>query len=269
MRWRCLAGFLLLASCASLPSGPAAELRVLSYNIHAGKDAEQQPNLERVAELIRSARADLVLLQEVDRRTQRASGEDHLARLGELTGLHTAFGKSLDYQGGDYGIAILSRFPLDSIRLVLLPVQPPQERSGTYEPRVGLHVIVRAPVRSFHVVNTHLDPAAQATYRHQELIILLAHMQRSVPPGTPLIFGGDLNARPETPDIGALAFGFTDAWGRCGGGGPGFTFPAHAPDRRIDYLLLRGVRCRTAEVLETRASDHRPLLITIQLEGVE
>lgn len=270
MRPRSIAGLILLASCASLPGRPAAELRVLSFNIHAGKDAEQQPNLERVAELIRTAGADLVLLQEVDRRTQRANGEDHLAMLGQLTGLHTAFGKSLDYQGGDYGIAILSRFPLDSVRLVPLPVQPPQERSGTsYEPRVGLHAIVRAPARTVHVLNTHLDATAQTTYRHQELINLLAHMRRSIPEGAALIFGGDLNARPETPDLGALTFNFTDAWARCGGGGPGFTFPAHAPDRRIDYLLLRGVRCRSAEVLETRASDHRPLLITIELEGAE
>jgi endonuclease/exonuclease/phosphatase (EEP) superfamily protein YafD len=78
------------------------------------------------------------------------------------------------------------------------------------------------------------------------------------------VLGGDLNARADTPDIAALSFSLTDAWHRCGDGGAGHTFPAHAPDRRIDYLLLRGLTCTRAEVVTTDASDHRPLLVTIQ-----
>ena len=95
----------------------------------------------------------------------------------------------------------------------------------------------------------HLDPAAEPGYRHQELIPLLAFAQRALQPGQALVLGGDLN---------------TDAWRRCGDGGAGHTFPVHAPDRRIDYLLLRGLTCTRAEVVTTDASDHRPLLVTIQ-----
>ncbi|HSL69576.1 MAG TPA: endonuclease/exonuclease/phosphatase family protein, partial [Longimicrobiales bacterium] len=67
--------FLVLASaCTSHRPNADQNLRVLTYNIHAGKDAAQQHNLQRVAEVIRSTGADIVLLQEVDRRTQRSAG---------------------------------------------------------------------------------------------------------------------------------------------------------------------------------------------------
>jgi endonuclease/exonuclease/phosphatase family metal-dependent hydrolase len=254
----------LASACTSLRPGSDQSLRVLSYNIHAGKDAAQQHNLRRVADVILGSGADIVLLQEVDRRTQRSGGEDHLATLAQLTGLHSAFGKSLDYQGGEYGIAVLSRFPLDSVRVVPLAVTPPQERSGgVYEPRVGLHVIARAPGCSIHVVNTHIDPASEPTYRHQEVIGLLAHMRRTVAPQATLIFGGDLNARPDTPEITALGLSFLDSWSQCGDGGPGYSFPAHQPDRRIDYVWLRNASCTSARVVETQASDHRPLLVQV------
>ena len=252
-----------LAACASAPRGSGAQLRVLTYNIHAGKDAAQQHNLERVAQLIREVDADIVLLQEVDRGTERSAREDQIATLARLTSLHSAFGKSLDYQSGEYGIALLSRFPLDSVRPIPLEVAPTQERSGaSYEPRSGLHAIARTPDGPVHIVNTHLDPAAAPTYRHQEIIGLLAHIARTVPPDAPLILGGDLNARPDTREITALTLVFMDAWQQCGNG-PGYSFPANAPDRRIDYVMLRDVACSTARVVEGQASDHRALLVTL------
>jgi endonuclease/exonuclease/phosphatase family metal-dependent hydrolase len=255
-----------IAGCASTTSEPATPLRVLTYNIHAGKDAQQEHNLERVARIIHDAAADVVLLQEVDRGTERSGREDQIATLARLTGLNSAFAKSLDYQGGEYGIAVLSRFPLDSVRVVRLQVRPPQERSGgLHEPRVGLHAIVRTPRATLHIVNTHLDPASEPTYRHQEVIGLLAHIAQTVPPDAALVLGGDLNARPDTPEIVALALSFTDAWVRCGSADPGHSFPAHEPDRRIDYLLIRHSSCTTARVLDVRASDHRPVLAAIQL----
>jgi len=60
---------LLLTGCASIPGPGSTRVRVLVYNIHAGTDAERRDNLERVAEIIRQSRADIVLLQEVDRLT--------------------------------------------------------------------------------------------------------------------------------------------------------------------------------------------------------
>jgi endonuclease/exonuclease/phosphatase family metal-dependent hydrolase len=146
-----------------------------------------------------------------------------------------------------------------------LKVEPPQERSGgSYEARIALHVVVQTDYGPLHVVNTHLDPGAPGTFRKQELIGILAHMKQRVPPAANLVFGGDLNARPITDDITAVAFALTDAFVACGAGG-GETFPAHAPDRRIDFLFFRTGRCRSAHVINTRASDHRPVMAIIEI----
>jgi endonuclease/exonuclease/phosphatase family metal-dependent hydrolase len=261
MLWVCV------SACSATRAPRTTALRVMTYNIHAGKDAAQLDNLERVAALIDSAAADIVLLQEVDRRTQRSSGIDHFEELRRLTGMHGAFGKSLDYQGGLYGIAVLSRWPVDSVAAVALAVDPPQARSaGSYEPRIALHVRVHAGRAAVHVINTHLDPGAPGTYRRQELIAALAHIKQNIAAHEPLLFGGDLNARPNTTDIQAVSFALTDAFAACGQG-TGETFPAHAPDRRIDYIFYRGARCTAARVLETQASDHRPMLVIIDISG--
>lgn len=244
--------------------GRTTPIRVVTYNIHAGKDARGMRNLEAVAALLDTLAADVVLLQEVDRGTERSGREDQLAVLERLAGMKGAFGRSLDYQGGAYGIAVLSRWPIERSAVVPLTVEPPQERAGgSYEARVALHVVVRAPDGPLHVLNTHLDPAGTATYRRQELVGLMAHAARAVPGDAALVVGGDLNTRPPTDEIAALGLALTDAWARCGTGG-GETFPATAPDRRIDYIFVRGAECTEARVWPTLASDHLPLLVVLE-----
>jgi endonuclease/exonuclease/phosphatase family metal-dependent hydrolase len=273
-----LAAALLLvatAACGGVPAAPADapapagsaaaggnSIRVLSYNIHAGTDWEGKPALAWIGAVLDSIDADVVLLQEVDRRTRRSAGVDHLAELQRMTGRHGVFGRSLFFQDGEYGIALLSRWPILRDTTVHLTVVPPQDRSGSVtEPRVALHAVIDAPGGPLHVINTHVDPSGVPTYRRQELIALMAHAARAVPRDADLIVGGDLNARPATDDVTAFRLAFHDAWTACGDGGPGYTFPAHAADRRIDYILYRSGRCRSAAVIPTLASDHLPLLV--------
>ena len=253
----------LLAGCSmvSLPGVASTPLTIMTYNVHAGRDSEGVLNLERVAAVIDSADADIVLLQEIDRGTRRAEGADHLAQLERLTGMHAAFAKSLDYQGGDYGIALLSRFPIAQAQTVQLVTDPPPDRAGgVREPRVGLHATIETPAGPLHVLNTHVDAAAAPGFRRQEILLLLAHVARTVPDTSHVVLGGDLNARPDSDEMQALRHGFTDGFALCGTGS-GETFPAHAPDRRIDYLWYRGGSCVAARVLIGTASDHRALVL--------
>lgn len=248
---------LLLAACVSSPP-PTDSFRVLVYNIHAGKDAAGEPNLGRVAELIASTDAHLVLLQEVDRNTTRSGGVDQLAELERLSGLHGTFGKSLDYQGGEYGLAILSRWPIAAADVVPLPNDPQQPRAGgAREPRIALFAVTNG----IRVMNTHLDASRDETYRLQEIAHLLASAETS----EPLLVGGDFNAEPASAVYSqASARGLRDAWTECGAGSA-LTFPAGAPVKRIDYLFLAGdARCASARVLDSTASDHRPLLVTVE-----
>ena len=259
----------LLGGCAGAAPAPAAAapagepLRVMVYNLHAGKDAAGQENLARVAELVAAEHADVVLLQEVDRGTERSGRVDQLAELARRTGYHAAFGRTLFYQGGEYGIALLSRWPVRGDTLLPLPVQPPQARAGgSYEPRGVLRAEVAAPGGALWVLNTHLDASRDDHYRRQEAAALL---RVAAPLPGPVLLGGDLNATPESAVLAQLtATRWRDGWAGCGTG-EGYSFPASAPVKRIDYLLLpAALACDSARVLENQASDHRAVLFVLR-----
>ncbi|HYE57307.1 MAG TPA: endonuclease/exonuclease/phosphatase family protein, partial [Rhodothermales bacterium] len=210
-------------------------------------------------------RADLVLLQEVDDGTRRSGYMDQVAVLRRLTGLRGAFGRSLWYDGGAYGIAILSRWPLRADTVWHLPVSPPQRRAGgSMEPRTALRVVVDAPGGPITVVNTHLDPARDDAGRRQEVRALLEHLAPVLRAGGRVLVGGDFNAEPGSAPLALFeAAGLTDAWRACGSG-DGLSYPAAIPTKRIDYLLTSAaLACRHAEVLQTDASDHRPVLVEV------
>jgi len=283
MRCWAVACLLLAAGCGAPPGGPrpggGVPLRVVSYNIHAGTDAVRAPSVPRIGVLLDSLRADVVLLQEVDRGTQRSGGVDQLAELERLTGLQGAFAASLEsFQGGRYGIGILSRWPIRAARTIPLAVDPPPDRSaGSHEPRVGLLAVLATPAGELHVLATHLDASGTELYRRQELIGLMALAAREVPAGAPLLLGGDLNSSAGSDEAAALRLALQDAWIACHGmaapapadgrGAPdaGPTFPASAPVKRIDYVFFRGAVCKDARVPASTASDHRPLVVDLEL----
>jgi beta-N-acetylhexosaminidase len=245
-------------------SGSSA--RVLVYNVHAGKDASGRDNLAGVADLVRATGADIVLLQEVDQGTRRSGGVDQPALLAARTGMHVAFGSALDYDGGKYGVAMLSRWPIVSDTLIHLPVTPPQERAGgSREPRGALRVTVASPMGTLTVLNTHLDASRDDRWRRQEADTIASLVARERESGALVIAGGDFNSTPESAVQGALRDVMRDSWAECASG-DGFTFPDSAPARRIDYLYLTGpITCRSARVIDTRLSDHRPLLVEVSI----
>jgi endonuclease/exonuclease/phosphatase family metal-dependent hydrolase len=257
----------MLSAGCSIAHGPAPPVRVLVLNMHAGKDASGADNLQRIADLIRSNSPDLVLLQEVDRGTKRSGGVDQVGRLRETTSYDGAFGASLaSYDGGQYGIAVLSKRAIAAQSTARLPVSPVETRAGgSHEPRIALVVLANMEGRVlWRVVNTHLDPSDDAA-RQQEAAGVLTVTREQAAAGTPFVAGGDFNSTPDSPVHQSVqAAGLRDAWAECGKG-DGFTYPADAPSKRIDYLFLSGgLKCSDAQVLDTTLSDHRPLLVTIQ-----
>lgn len=265
-------GFLIVAvvsSACTLPfvEQPRPDVRVLVYNIHAGKDASGQPNLEEVARLIHAHGADVVLLQEVDKGTRRSGNVDQLEVLIAATGFDGAFGRTLDYDGGQYGIAALARDGFGYEDTVPLRISPPQARAGgSYEPRGALVTIVNTRIGRWQAITTHLDASAGDEYRQQEADQLHDIVRARLATRYPLMLGGDMNATPDSAVIEKVrGFGWRDAWTECGTG-DGFTYPAARPTRRIDYLFLTGtLRCTSAEVIDSQASDHRPLLVSVSM----
>lgn len=246
---------------------PASEpLRVLVYNTHAGKDAGGADNLERLAALVRETRADLVLFQEVDSATTRSGGVDQLSVVRAATQMHGTFGGTLAFQGGRYGLAVLSRFPIRMQQVVMLSEDTEPATGRSREPRGALHVVIARPAGDLHVVNTHLDASAGDTWRLQEATRLVALADSLRRAGAQVMMGGDLNAIPGSAVHSIFRDAeLRDAWPECGSG-PEATYPAHAPAKRIDYLLLTaGMRCTGASVIATEASDHRPVLIDVNV----
>lgn len=237
---------------------------IVSFNIRAGTDLEGRPNLDRVAALLDTLNADVVLLQEVDRGTRRSGGVDQLAELRRLTGMHGRFGRAIDFDGGEYGIGLLSRWPVAETAVVPLTAGLPGDLADpAYEARVLLYVVLDSPWGSLPVLNTHLGTGAGGTYRRQELVGLLAELHRRAGRSGMAIVGGDFNARPESDEIAAVTLSLRDAWSLCGDG-PGWTFRSDEPTRRIDYIFLRAADCTAARVPATTISDHRPLVVEVR-----
>ena len=240
-------------------------VRVMVYNIHAGKDAAGVDNLDGVAALVRETNADLVLLQEVDQGTRRSGNVDQPAALAQRTAFRVAFGSALDYDGGEYGVAILSRWPIRSDTLFHLPVNPPQERAGgSHEPRGALRAEIESPFGMLTVFTTHIDASREDFWRLQEGRVIASLVTAARRTNPLVLIGGDLNSTPESAVQQELrATGLRDAHAECGRG-EGFTYPADSAVKRIDYLYLTGaMRCTRAEVIATRVSDHRPVIFEV------
>jgi endonuclease/exonuclease/phosphatase family metal-dependent hydrolase len=250
----------ILACAASFASGWAAEpirVRVLTYNIHHGEGTDGKIDLVRTAEVIKRLKPDLVALQEVDKATTRSHGVDQAAELGKLTGMHVAFGKAMDFAGGQYGEAILSRYPLAEVQIHDLPF------TEGCEPRCALAARVRLGEDGPEIVfaGTHLDHA-KASLRlcqAQKLNPVLAATNT-----LPTILAGDFNDVPDSPAIKVLQPHWTDA--TAGQLDP--TWPSDHPRLKIDYVFFRpadGWHVVEKQVInDSVASDHRPLLVVLE-----
>ena len=259
---------LTLLAAAVLPAavclGPAraagtrkrVHLNVMSYNIHVGVGMDKKQDLKRIADVIKLYRCDLVGLQEVDRGVRRTGRVDEIKELARLTGMDYAFAHNLDYQGGQYGVAVLSRFPILAIDHRRYANTRERERRGF------IRVEVEVEGRRLNFVTTHLDYQFLdgRVFETEQLLKALEDVRG------PLIVAGDFN---EEPGVGAydlmLRAGFADGWTQTNT--PGLTYPADKPVKRIDYVFHRNlgdnVRAN-ASVPETLASDHRPVVVSLK-----
>lgn len=243
----------------------ADRLTVLTFNIQIGMGMDKKTDLGRTASVIKSVNPDIVALQEVDRKARRSGGFDQAVELARETGMHMVFGKAsvregIDEDGGDYGVAILSRFPIKRSQNRQLPYTRGFELRAVLEVEFDwpLKTGRRIPVRFF---STHFDNASEPDrIASANFVNQLAVANESVP----TILGGDLNARPGSQPLRILK----EQWAFAGEGQDMPTFPANAPRGQIDYVLFRpsqSWKVVEATVVDAPdASDHRPVKVVIE-----
>jgi endonuclease/exonuclease/phosphatase family metal-dependent hydrolase len=240
----------------------------MTWNIHHGEGMDKTIDVGRIAELITEQHVDIVAIQEVDRGVERSKKIDIITKLADITGMTYAFGKTIDYQGGDYGNAFLTRFPIFEERNTMYRKFPEAEQRGV------LLLVLGIIGEEVVVANTHLDSQGNDSLRIASVndlkSILKGYSSR------PIILCGDFNDIPSSRVVTQLKEEYLDAW-ELAGTWEGYTFPSDVPKKRIDYLFTNSsrksdstsaaihLRPLSARIVRSLASDHLPLLVEFEL----
>ncbi|MDF1838437.1 MAG: endonuclease/exonuclease/phosphatase family protein [Planctomycetota bacterium] len=231
-------------------------LELMSYNIRHGVGMDGVLDLDRIAEVIRREKPDLVALQEIDRNCIRSGNRDIAQELGDACGMQAYFAKFMDYQGGEYGLAVLSRLPVVEVTSHRLP-------DGA-EPRVALEVEVQVDglPSTMSFVCIHNDWTDDGI-RQRQVNSLLGALRDDT---HPIVLAGDFNALPG--DTSTDLF-LCSGWNNLGNFRE-HTFPSDAPTKTIDYFMVRGFENHAGKTLvldERMASDHRPIRVTLSFDN--
>ncbi|MGY1739828.1 MULTISPECIES: endonuclease/exonuclease/phosphatase family protein [unclassified Blastococcus] len=253
------------------PDQPPIPVRLVTFNTHHGVGTDERHDLARLATVLAAVDADLICLQEVDRRFgPRSEDVDQALLLSRALDMQLAWGPAIDEPGRDgedrrqYGNALLSRLPVLVSDVHPLP--------GDGEPRSALQTMVELDGGALWVTATHLTTTSAEERARQVEVLAGLH---SGAMGTGVLVG-DFNASPDAPELEPLRGRFTDAWelaesteDRAGWrfwhSGQGMTHPAGSPRRRIDQVWVSGgISVVAARVLDAEgASDHLPLVVDL------
>jgi len=270
--------------------------RVMTYNIHHGEGLDGKVDLLRIAELIKREGADLVALQEVDKGVERTARRDLPEELAALTGMTCIFSNNYHYQGGEYGNAVLTRFPVVRWTNRHYKMPRPGEQRGI------LQLVLNVHGREVVFMNTHIDyrPDDSERWFNVGEIEEIVKADSGNPTGSPLtrpadtlspsggegrgegasrptsrfgvrgrsiILCGDFNDTPESRVCRRLNETFDDTWALIGQG-DGFTIPVVNPRKRIDYIWIskdKSLVPLKAWVPQSDASDHLPVVAEFEL----
>lgn len=255
MKLRIFRTFLLFSAAAAAavsaaraqtltPQQQRNRLSVMTYNVHNAVGMDGRADCARIARIVERSGADVVAVQEVDSATRRSGGRYVLGDIAREALMHATFAAAIPYDGGQYGVGVLSRERPLSVRRVPLP--------GREESRVLLVVEFGRYVLGC----THLS--LTAADRQAALPLLRAEAARW---DKPFVLAGDWNDRPGSPLLDSLQTDFLMA-----GDLKTPTFPADSPAERLDYVALyrptvgRLQPMRARVLPQSEASDHRPVV---------
>jgi endonuclease/exonuclease/phosphatase family metal-dependent hydrolase len=236
--------------------GWGGHIRIATYNVHGCRGTDGRIDPLRIAEVLTKLRVDVVALQELDSGRSRSGGMDQAQAIASHMRMHFHFHAVYKVQGGEYGNAILSAWPLHLVQAASLP--------SLGEPRGALWASVALPTTNLEIITAHLG--LRRRERAMQIAALAgAKWLKSVDlHSKPTILLGDLNALPSSIAYRMLARQFDYG---SPGGGP--TFPSRFPLLKLDHVLSRnGPRIVSQYVPKERpfrsASDHLPLVAEVE-----
>lgn len=249
-----------LISLLTFGAGPGPKLlKVMTYNIHHANPPAQPGviDLQAIAEVIKKEAPDLVALQELDVFTKRNGSVDQVKQLAELCGMHAFFSKGIDFEGGEYGVAILSKFKINKTERFPLPF-----KEG-----------IKAEQRSLAVINITLPDGTALDFACTHLDLNNAHRLLQVAEinrilgarKNNVILAGDLNLEAGSPPMEILEQHFTrSCLQNCAP-----TIPDVNPNKEIDFILLKKgstFKVKHHQVIQNiHASDHLPVVATYKI----
>jgi len=248
------------------PDPTAISLRVMTYNTHrcSGMDGRVSPR--RIARVIAHEAPEIIALQELDHGHTRSRGEDQASLIAAQLGYHVVFCPTVVEGEVRYGHAVLSRSPIEVIKVGPLPHDP---RSWWPETRSALWIRIRISGNDVHVVTTHLglSPKERVAQMHA---LLGPDWLGPVYQREPVILCGDFNLVAGSAAYGVAASHLFDVQAAQRGHRPLGTFSSAHPLVRIDHIFVsRHFQTLKVQVPRTEltriASDHLPLVADVSL----
>ena len=242
--------FLLLSMLAMAASAYSQDyLKLMSYNIRNTKGMDNVRNVQRIANVINNEAPDVVAVQELDSMTTRSNQTYVLAEVAERTQMHANYAPAISFQGGKYGIGILSKEQPIAIRTFPLP--------GREEERM----LMVAEFKDYFFACTHLSLTEEDRLASLDIIKNSASTSNK-----PFFLAGDLNDTPDSKFIKSLQQDFQILTNTKKP-----TYPAPEPKETIDYIAAwkentdNFANLSTQVVEEPLASDHRPITVTLRM----
>jgi endonuclease/exonuclease/phosphatase family metal-dependent hydrolase len=232
---------------------------VVTYNVHACRGLDRKICHLRTADILRDCRADIVALQELDCGRARSNNVDQPQAIARELGMECLFYSCEGWKDGQYGNAILSKFPMRLVRSANLP------GGGRYEPRGAIWAELEVHGKHIQVLNTHLG--LTSAERAMQVKALLGPEWLGAHAATDsAVICGDFNFSPRDPLYRTLTERYRDVQlvqrARRG--------PTWLGLRTIDFVLVS----HAIEVHEVGvhwsfrariASDHLPLVASVSI----
>lgn len=232
---------------------PAVQLSFASYNIHKAVGLDRRRNPDRIIAVLREIDADVIALQEADRRFGRRESVLPRRALDDTPWREAPLAVRPDSLGW-HGNALLVRREIAVSAATIVPLP-------TLEPRGAVRADIQLEGRTIRVVGMHLD--LSGIRRRHQIRAILAHLS-DCEGACPTVMMGDFN---EWAMHGGCFREFGDSWHLLA---PGRSFPSRRPVAQLDRIVVS----RDWEVDETlvhhsalaaRGSDHLPVVARLTL----